>query len=136
MNLLSPFALVLAGALLVPQAAEAHHSFAMFDRTQTIEKTGIVKEVRWTNPHVWFYIIAPDDKGGTEEWGFETQPTTSLMRSGWKRDTLKPGDKITVTFMPMKNGSHGGNMRTVTLADGTTMGVIARGAKPEEGEEP
>jgi hypothetical protein len=137
MKIISSLAVVLAGAMLVvPQAADAHHSFAMFDRTQKGEKVGVVKEVRWTNPHVWIYILTPDDKGVPEEWGFETGPTNTLVRSGWKRDTIKTGDKVTIDYLPMKNGTHAGSMTLLTREDGTTMDLAVQGAKPEEGEKP
>jgi hypothetical protein len=134
MKFSSPLALAIAGVILLPQTAGAHHSFAMFDREKTLTMSGTVKEVQWTNPHVWVYIVAANEQGQPEEWGFETGPTNVLLRAGWKRTTLSPGDKISLTMHPMKNGSHAGSLEKVTLADGTVMGLGIQGAKPEEGE--
>ncbi len=111
--------------------ARAHHSFAMFDLTQTVEKDGVVKDLQWTNPHVWLTIETMD--GATpEEWGFESGPTNYLIRSGWKRDSLKPGDKVAVTLHPMKDGSHAGSLMSVKLEDGRVLNLGVQGAKPDE----
>ena len=86
----------------------AHHSFAAFDVTTEKTITGTVKKFDYTNPHTWVWIDVPNDQGGVDTWGFEGMSPNYLGRRGWTRNTLKPGDKITVTFRPMKDGEKGG----------------------------
>ncbi len=134
MKIGSSLALLAATAMLVPSIAGAHHSFAMFDRDKTVELAGTVKTLQWSNPHVWLWIVVKNKDGEAEDWGFESGPTNTLMRAGWKRDTLKPGDKVNVTTHPMKNGSHAGSLATVALEGGQPLDLGIQGAKPEEGE--
>jgi hypothetical protein len=105
--------------IVVASSAWAHHSGAMFEPTKTIEFEGTVKEFQWTNPHTWLQILGVDGTGGgVEEWSLELGPLVGLSRAGWKPRTLKPGDKVKVVFHPMRDGSHGGRLVTVTLPDG------------------
>ena len=116
-------ALVLAGvAVCVAAPAFAHHSFAMFEREKYVSVTGTVKEYEWTNPHVWIHIMAPDAKGKAVEWGFEMQSIAQDSRAGWRADTVKPGDKITIEYHPLKDGTRGGKLTAAVLADGKRLG--------------
>ena len=109
-------------ALTMPSLADAHHSFAMFDRTKVVSQKGVVREFQWTNPHSWIQLIVTDASGKTAEWSLEALSPNVLGRWGWKRNSLKPGDKITAYFNPIRDGSRGGNMVKVTFADGHTIG--------------
>jgi len=97
---------LLIGVASVP--AFAHHSFAAFDMANSKSIAGTVKQVDWTNPHIWIWIDVQNDKGGVDTYGFEGMSPNYLARRGWERTTLKAGDKITVSYRPMKDGSHGG----------------------------
>ena len=99
----------------------AHHSFASFN--QTVEKTvtGAVKQVEWTNPHIWIWIDVPNDKGGKDTYGFEGMSPNFLERRGWTRTTLKAGDKITVTYYPLRDGGNGGMFRTGKMDSGKVL---------------
>ena len=97
--------------------AFAHHSFAMFDREKRRPLVGTVKEFQWTNPHVWIQVNVPGDKG-MEEWGVECTSVNFMTRRGWNKDSLKPGDKIALVVAPLKDGSHGGSMISVTTING------------------
>lgn len=119
-----------AGLALLAVPAFAHHSFAMFDPDQLITKPGVVKEFEWTNPHVWLHVLAPDASGKPVEWSFEMQATAQASSGGWKPDTVKPGDKVTVEFHPLKDGSRGGELVAATLPDGRRLGSQANRPPP------
>ena len=120
----SPQAMVLAAVALAattPTGAAAHHSFAMFDRTRQVSLAGVVKSFQWTNPHSWVQLAVR--KGSAdEEWAIEALSPNVLGRQGWKRNTLKAGDKVTVVINPLRDGKLGGNLVSITLADGRTLG--------------
>lgn len=116
---------ILAAALLcAAPPAMAHHSFAMFDLdpAHVLTLNGTVKELEWVNPHSWIHIVVKNKAGAQEEWSFEMGSPGQLTSKGWAKDVVKPGDLITLTAHPMKDGSHGGNEITVKLADGTLLG--------------
>jgi Family of unknown function (DUF6152) len=117
MNARSIAAFALAGALAYVGAASAHHSFsAEFDAAKPVKLTGIVTKVEWTNPHVWFYINVKDEAtGDVTNWGAEMGPPHGLQRSGWRRETLKIGEEVTVDGFLARNGDHRMNARSVTL---------------------
>ena len=119
-------ALLLAGAaLLVAAPALAHHSFAMFNREKADNITGTVKEYEWTNPHVWIHITVPDDQGVAREWSFEMQSVQQDAAAGWRADSVKPGDKVSIEYHPLKDGSRGGQLMSATLANGQHLGPPA-----------
>lgn len=99
----------------------AHHSFAMFDDKQ-VTVTGTVKQLEWTNPHVWLWVVVDDGKGGAVTWGFEGAAPGEMARSGWTKRSVIPGDKITVQGRPLKDGRPGGSLGRVTREDGTPIG--------------
>jgi hypothetical protein len=114
---------ITAGALLAFAApATAHHSFAMFDNTKTITLKGTVKEFEWVNPHSWIHVMIMNDTGVSEEWAFEMGSPGQLASGGWKKDSVKVGDVVTVSARPMKDGSHGGSIASVKNAEGVCVG--------------
>ena len=124
-------ALVLGGffalrMLLAGAPVSAHHSFAAeFDAEKPITLTGIVTKVEWTNPHVWFYINVKDPNTGTvTNWGAEMGPPHGLQRRGWRQNTLKIGDSVTVAGSMAKSGVKRMNASKVTLT--------STGARPGE----
>ena len=101
-------ATLLTGALGIP-AANAHHSFAMFDVKSTISCPAIVKELRWTNPHVILLIEASTKAGDPPNvWSLELTSPGNLTRLGWTHSSFKPGDRIEVKFNPLRDGKRGG----------------------------
>jgi hypothetical protein len=108
---------MIISAIAVP--AVAHHSFAMFDAQKTVSLEGTVKELEWTNPHAWLRIMVDDQKLGRPVlWAFEMSSPARMTTIGLRADSVKPGDKVTVTFHPMRDGSRGGQFMQAKLPDG------------------
>src|SRR5258706_16151361 len=113
------FSLATLAACAFAASALAHHSFAMFDSDKTLTMTGTVKEFEWTNPHSWLRIMVQDQATGKPmQWALELGSPAQQQRVGWKSDSLKPGDKVTVTIHPLKDGSRGGGVLSATLPNG------------------
>ena len=117
---------MLALAVFVPSLfvlpAIAHHSFAMFDAEQTVQFSGTVRELQWTNPHSWLQITVQNERGEAIEWSLEMGSPGDLARSGWRPRTVVPGDEITVTLHPLNDGSPGGQLLTAVLPNGEALG--------------
>jgi len=110
----SPFFLAFLGAW----PAYAHHSFAMFDQTKTVTVVGTVKEFHWVNPHVSLWVYTAPKAGATPElWTIELTSPGNLTRAGWTRHSVSPGDKVSVTIAPLRDGTHGGGFKALTLID-------------------
>jgi hypothetical protein len=100
-------------------SAFAHHSFAAeFDGNAPVTIKGKVTNFEWVNPHSWVHIDVVDENGNTVSWSCETAPPNMLYRSGWRKDSLKPGDEVVIEGFKAKDGSHTMNARTVTTPDG------------------
>ena len=104
------------------QVASAHHSFAAFDTARQLTLSGVVKEFQWTNPHCWLHLEVTNAEGQLELWQLEALSPNVLGRSGWKKNSIKPGDKVTVLVNPTRDGSHGGALISVTDASGNKIG--------------
>lgn len=103
-----------AGAIAGPPAF-AHHSFAMFDNTKSIALEGTIKEFQWTNPHSWVRIVVTDGSSKETEYLIEGGSPNGLARQGWKRSSLKPGDKVVLVMHPLKDGTAGGSLVNVSI---------------------
>ena len=111
-------AIIMAAAAAASWPAYAHHSFAVYDRSQVLTLKGSVKSFQWTNPHcVIWVLVQPEGGGDPQEWSFETTSPGVLTRGGWTRNSVKPGDRVAVDFYPLRDGSHGGGLKGVTLVD-------------------
>lgn len=116
-------ACVIAIVVAVSSTVPAHHSPAVFDRTKQVKLVGTVKAFRWQNPHTWLEVDVPGPKGKVETWGVEMTSPTYLVRAGWKNNSVKPGDKVTVIVNPLREGDvKSGIFVSITLADGRTLG--------------
>jgi hypothetical protein len=114
-------ALVAPAVMMAAQSVGAHHSAAMFDDEKVLELHGEVKELQWTNPHIWLQVIV-EDKGTKTEWSLEGGSPNSLSRRGWRPTIFKPGDVVTVRLNPMKDGTPAGGFVGAKFADGKTIG--------------
>jgi hypothetical protein len=105
-------------AMLFASPAFAHHSFAIFDQTKLEFKIGTLKQLEFVNPHAWVHMLVEDPAGKAVEWSFEAGSPLQLTRLGWKPADFRAGDKITMGYRPMKDGSRGGQVMSVMLANG------------------
>ena len=123
-----PPLVVVLGFTLSAAPLGAHHSFAAeYDATKPITLTGAVTKVEWTNPHVRFYLDVKDQAGAVTGWEFTMGAVNGLLRRGWTRSMLEPGDTVIVDGYLARDGSRLANARIVTLSDGRKMsgGTIA-----------
>ena len=116
---------------LAAESAAAHHSFSVFNMQEQISITGKVKEVQWTNPHIWVWIDVTNEDGSVTTWGLEGMSPNFLARRGWSRTTLEPGDEVTVSLQPLKSGEPGGMFVSTTAPDGT---ILSMGGGREGGQ--
>ena len=120
------FIIAAAAAYLVSSgSAQAHHSGAMFDRSREVTLVGTVKDFSWTNPHSSFAVEIVKADGSPELWAVEMNSPNNLVREGWTRYTLKPGDKVTAVINPLRDGKPGGLYIGVTLPGGKVLGTGA-----------
>ena len=114
--------MLLALAAPIPLApALAHHSYAMFDMQKTLKLDATVVRFKWQNPHAFIEADAAA-RGGSERWSIEMTSPNNLAQEGWRRTSLKPGDRVTVWVHPLRSGARGGSYAGVRLPNGTTLG--------------
>jgi len=109
--------------------AAAHHSFGHYNMIRTSEIEGVISKWEWGNPHCWLFVDVAAG-GKTTTYGFELQSPGELMRRGWKRTSIKPGDKVKVAFRPMKDGTPAGLMVRVSDSAGKLIGNPPPGPPP------
>ena len=105
--------------------ALAHHSGAAeFDSTKKIDLTGVVTKVEWTNPHAHFYMDVKDPSGNVANWNLELASPNVLIRNGWKRNSVKPGDTVSVTGSRAKDSPYYGSASMITFPDGHKLSFL------------
>jgi hypothetical protein len=123
------FAIVLMAAPLMPPVPlAAHHGGASFDVGKEVTLKGTVTEWIWSNPHCFLKIDVKDASGALTRWVIETQNPTTMTQGGWSRRMFTPGDEVTVTLEPYKNGAPIGLVRSIILPDGRKLGAGGGGA--------
>jgi hypothetical protein len=110
----------------------AHHGGSDYDVQHPMTLKGTVTEFYWSNPHCQVFLDAKDDNSKAVNWTIETLAPAVLKRAGWTRETLHPGDRITITFVPSKKGTPVGMLRKVVLPDGTELTGGALGEQPPQ----
>ena len=123
-------------AACLATAATAHHSTAEFDYTKQVTIKGTVMEVQWTNPHSFIQLIADGDAGEKIQWSVEIGSPSLNVNMGWRKNSVKAGDVVTMLLSPARNGKPYGTLRVLTFADGQKLdGVAARmGGGPGGGQ--
>ena len=118
------------GLLLAAIPGWAHHSFAAeYDSNKPITVKGTVNKLAWVNPHAYVFVDVKDEHGKVTTWAFESLSPNALAQQGWNRNSLKPGDQVTVEGYlakdgkPLADGSMHANSRKITLADGRAVFV-------------
>lgn len=123
---------LLAGVLSAGGALLAHHGAAAFENTIVTFKDATVTKFVWANPHVLVMFDVKDDKGNVAHWAVETGNPGAVALLGWNRNSLQPGDVITVYLYPAKSGSPLGRLNKIVLADGKALrDTQQRGDNPE-----
>lgn len=110
--------------------ATAHHSTAEFDYTKQQTLKGTVKEVQWTNPHSFIQLLVPGKGKEPVEWAVEIGSPSINIAMGWKKNSVKAGDVVTMLISPARNGSPLGTLRKLTFEDGRELTGIAGRARP------
>ena len=114
--------LVAVAALTFSGAAWAHHAARQVYEGKTIMLMGVVTDYEWANPHSVLSVAVKDDKGNVEEWHAEILPPSEMIRAGWNKESVKPGDEVTVTGRPGKYAQHILWLESLVTMDGKKLG--------------
>jgi hypothetical protein len=125
MKLASVIAVLAVG--IVGSPVFAHHSFAAFDNLKNVTIMGTVKELQWTNPHIFVQVLVPVT-GRVEEWSIESVSVGTARRLGWRPDIIKAGDQVTAYLHPLRDESNGkgGSLTAIVLPNGQVLGQIPK----------
>ena len=122
MKKITTIAIAALAAAAVP--ASGHHAYAMVDMKKTVAMEATVTKFKWQNPHS-FILADVKAADGVENWAIEMTSPNNLVQEGWKRTSLKPGDKVTLYVHPLRSGAKGGSYVGVKLANGSKLGDTA-----------
>ena len=129
------FSVLIAAVCLLALAAplSAHHGAAGYDMEKQLTMNGTVREWLWANPHCFMKYDTTDEKGNVAHWAVEVSNPTDMIKRGWSLHSFKPGDQITVTVRPAKNGEPVGQLLKVVLPNGQTLIGYAAGLNAPAG---
>ena len=114
----------------------AHHSFGLYDMGRTVEIDGTVAQMEWSNPHCWLFIRVDSSPAAQSGYGFEMTSVGEMTRRGWKKNAVKPGDRVKVRYHPLRDGRTGGLMMAVITADGKPIGRVPGAPNPQDSASP
>jgi hypothetical protein len=124
------------GASILALPLFAHHGNAAYDTAKNITLKGTVTQWFWANPHCVLRLDVPDEHGQVAQWTAETENPSSMIHYGWAKDSIKSGDQVTVTVIPVKNGNPVGRIIEVVLPDGQKLAgrvlPLSESSKPED----
>ena len=112
----------LAAITIIAPTAAGHHSGAVYDTSRQMQLTGVVREFRWTNPHVWLEVTVGQGDDPAKTWRVETGAIGMMSRAGWSRTSLRSGDKVTLVVNPGRSGDPAGALVRLILPDGSVLG--------------
>jgi hypothetical protein len=118
---LAIFLAMISGALMVSGPLAAHHGNSAYDMSKSVPIKATITKFEYSNPHTQVYYDVTDDKGNVEHWVAETTNPAMLNRVGWSRDTLKPGDQVTLYVNPNKVGAKVTFLQKVVFSDGKEL---------------
>ena len=118
------FFVVAIAVLIVSAPIFAHHGNAEYDEKRPLTLKGTATEFMWASPHSKIFFDVKDTKGSVVHWSIETLSPGKLARAGWTKDAVKPGDQVTLTFSPAKNGALMGFLQKVVFLDGKQLGML------------
>jgi hypothetical protein len=133
-SLAAMFVLTVA-LLIVSPSLVAHHGAASFDTAKKITLKGSVVEWFWANPHCFLRFSVKDESGQAVEWVVETQSGPNILPLGYTKQTFKPGDEVTVTLQPVRNGKPLGRLLSVVLPNGKKLGAMGEGSGTANGSD-
>lgn len=113
---------------IAPVPLTAHHGSSNYDMSKSVSVKGTVTQFAFMNPHSAIHLEAKDDKGNAEQWLIEADSPNNLSRAGWTRDSLKPGDQVTIVGNRVKDGSRVLRLQKIIFSDGKEL-------KPREGDD-
>ena len=113
--------LIVAGSMLMAVSAFAHHSFAIFDHSQSKTLKGTVLKFQWTNPHGYMELDLGEGPDEVQRYTVELTSINMLRRAGWKSSDVKEGDRVTAVVAPLLNGDPGGLLLELKVPDGRTL---------------
>jgi Family of unknown function (DUF6152) len=130
---------LLVAASIFSSPLVAHHGGAAYDADKRVTVKGTVTDWLWSNPHCILQLDTPGDGGQVAHWVTETENPSSMIRSGWTKDSFKVGDEISILLVPQKTGGRIGRIVEVTLPDGHKLlgrGFTVAPVKPDESAKP
>jgi len=133
-SLAAMFVLTVA-LLIVSPSLVAHHGAASFDTAKKVTLKGSVVEWFWANPHCFLRFSVKDESGQAVEWVVETQSGPNILPLGYTKQTFKPGDEVTVTLQPVRNGKPLGRLLSVVLPNGKKLGAMGEGSGTANGSD-
>jgi len=114
------------GLLVISAPLLAHHGGTAYDSEKIVTLKGTIVNFDWSSPHSQIHLDVTDDKGNVVHWNFECQPPSILIHAGWTKNSLKPGDQVTITARPTRNGAPIGIVSKIVLADGRELTPIEK----------